>query len=677
MKRFATILLALLLAAGVEAREIFPLNEGWRFFFKSENSSDNARHVSLPHSWNTDPTAEGTFLETTGNYLNTIYIPAEWQEKRLFVKFYGAQSVADLFVNGRHAGTHRGGATAFVFEITDRVRFGADNTLLMTVSNAATGNVLPTSTDMNRYGGLYREAELILTDRTAVSPLYLGTEGVLIHPRTVTAARAEGEAEIHLTSRDGGSCTLTLDITAPNGRKVFTRRLRVHPGDKPLLVPFTIDKPALWSPSTPVLHTVTVTLGEDETAPTDRVAVRTGLRSIAVDAATGLSINGEHLGIRGVTLYHDNALSGGTPTKQDIDEDLAQITDLGANALRSAVMPHCRYLYDRCDELGLLAWIDIPFHRAFLSDIAYYATPAFEQNGMDQLREIVAQHLNHPSVMTWGIFARLWTRGDNPTAYLRRLNEAAHELDPSRPTVACSDQNGDINFVTDMVVWQQNLGWDRGTTDDVALWRDRLRQNWSHLRSGIAYGGTGIPGHTCYTSQNEPRSNWLPEERQTCFHEEYARNLQNDSLFWGVWINNMFDYGSARRPYGLNCEGLVTLDRRTRKDAYYLYRALWNDASPTLRLAEKRRQLRDGERQAFRIYSSAGEPLLLVGADTVAVTEYAACQYRSDTVTLQGRVEVRVRAGALRDSATLLVGNVIRQQQQPALRRTADRQTTN
>ncbi|MDE6624274.1 MAG: beta-galactosidase [Alistipes sp.] len=677
MKRFITLLLTLLLAAEAGAREIFPLNEGWRFFFKSENSSDNARHVTLPHSWNTDPTTEGNFLETTGNYLNTIYIPAEWKEQRLFVKFYGAQSVADLFVNGRHTGTHRGGATAFVFEITDKVRFGADNTLLMTVSNAATGDVLPTSTDMNRYGGLYREAELILTDRTAVSPLYLGTEGVLIRPHAVTAARAEGEAEIHLTSRSGNACTVTLDIAAPDGRKVFTRRLRVRPDDKPVVIPFSVDKPALWSPSTPALHTVTVSLGEDEAAPTDRVTVRTGFRTIVVDTQNGMRINGGHIGIRGVTLYHDNATSGGTPTAQDIDEDLQQIADLGANALRSAVMPHSRYLYDRCDERGLLVWIDIPLHRVFLSDIAYYATPAFEQNGMDQLREIVAQHLNHPSVAMWGIFSRLWTRGDDPTGFIRRLNDAAHALDPSRPTVACSDQNGDINFVTDLVVWQQNVGWERGSTDDVALWRDRLRQNWSHLRSGVAYGGNGIPGHTCYTAQNEPRSNWLPEERQTRFHEEYARNLQNDSLFWGVWINNMFDYGSARRPYGLNCEGLVSLDRRTRKDAYYLYRALWNDASPTLRLAEKRRQLRDGERQAFRIYSSAGEPLLLVGADTVAVTEYAACQYRSDTVTLQGRVEVRVSAGALRDSVTLLVGNILRQKQKPVLRRTADRQTIN
>ena len=174
-------------AAG--AREIYPLNEGWRFFYASEPNSDNARFVTLPHSWNNNPTAEGSLRETTGLYQNDLRIPAEWASKRVFIRFYGAQNVTDLFVNGRHAGEHRGGATAFTFEITDKLRFGTDNSLLVIVSNAARTNVLPTSAEMNFYGGLYREAELIVTERTAVSPLYLGTDGVLVHQRTATRER--------------------------------------------------------------------------------------------------------------------------------------------------------------------------------------------------------------------------------------------------------------------------------------------------------------------------------------------------------------------------------------------------------------------------------------------------------------------------------------------------------
>lgn len=675
MKRYLATLLLLIACTLSEAREVFPLNEGWRFFFQRENTSDNARHVTLPHSWNTDPLAEGSFLETTGNYLNNIYIPAEWAGRRLFVKFYGAQSVADLFVNGRHVGTHRGAAAAFVFEVTDHIRFGADNFLLVAVSNAARNDVLPTSTDMNRYGGIYREAELILTGPTAISPLYLGTEGVLVHPHAVTAERIEAQAEIHLTSRGANACTLTVDVTDPDGSCVFTRRQRARIDDKPVLIPIAFDNPRLWSPSRPDLYTVTVSLGDDSL--TDRVSIRTGFRSIGAATKGGLLVNGELTPVRGVTLYHDNALSGGTPTAADLDDDLRQVRDLGANAIRSAVMPHPQYLYDRCDEEGLLVWVDAPLHRAFLSDVAYYPTEAFHRNGLEQLREIVAQNMNHPSVVMWGIFSRLWMRGDDPTPYLRTLNEAAHALDPSRPTVACSDQDGAINFVTDMIVWRQDVGWNRGSTDDVRIWRDQLQKNWSHLHSAVAYGGSGMPGHKSYTAMAAPRANWMPEERQTTFHEEYARNLQNDSLFWGVWIDNLFDYGSARRPYGINCDGLVTIDRRGHKDAYYLYRALWNDREPTLHLVDKHRTLRDRERQAFRVYSSAGAPQLVVGTDTLAMSEYAACQYRSDSIPLKGRVEVKVWAGELRDSVTLLVGNVLKPKRTPVLRRTANQQTTN
>ena len=672
-----TLLLAAVTAAA-GAREVYPLDEGWRFYFKEENTSDNARHVTLPHSWNTDPQRQGSWLETTGNYRNDIFIPAGWSSRRLFLKFYGVQSVADLFVNGRHVGTHRGGAAAFTFEITAYVQFGMDNALLVVVSNSARNDVLPTSTEMNLYGGIYRDVELIVTGPTAVSPLYLGSDGVLVHPREIDSLHASGEVEVHLTSNRESSCTLTLDITAPDGSTVFTRRQRARLDGKPVVVPFAIDAPELWSRETPALYTVTAAIGEDSIV--DCVRVRTGFRSLAATPGGGLQINGTRVPVHGVTLYHDNLSSGGTLTNADYEADLATVRDLGANALRSAVMPHAQYLYDRCDEQGILVWVDTPLQSApFLGDIAYYATPDFEENGLMQLREIIAQNINHPSVVMWGLFSCLRPRGDDVVPYLGKLNETAHAMDASRPTTACSDQNGGINFVSDLIVWRQNVGWEKGSTSDVAVWRDQLRKNWSHLRSGVSYGGSGFIGHKSYTESSEPRlnANWMPERKQTRFHEEYARNLQGDSLFWGVWINNLFDYGSSRRPYGINGEGLVTLDRRQRKDAYYLYRALWNRESSTLYISDRHLRLRDVPRQAFRVYSSAGMPVLTVGADTVAMTEYAACQYQSDSVELRGRVEVKAVAGALRDSITLLVGNVLKPKRFQAPLRKAGPQPTN
>lgn len=677
MKRYFATLLLLFTCSIAAARDVYPLNEGWRFFFKSENSSDNARHVTLPHTWNTDTGGTGFFLETTANYQNDFYAPQEWAAKRIFVKFYGVQSVADLFVNGSHVGEHRGGATAFTFEITDKIRIGADNALMVVVSNSSRPDVLPTSTDMNLYGGIYRETELIVTDRTAVSPLYLGTDGVLVKQASVTPGSAEGEATVHLTTTGGNSaCQLTLEITAPDGRTVFSRTQRARLDGKPVVVPFSIDKPALWSPASPALYRVTARTETDDAR--DSVTVRTGFRTIRTSPSEGIALNGERIPVRGVTLYHDNAVSGGALTAEDYDADLAQIRALGANAIRSAVTPHAQYLYDRCDEQGLLVWVDMPLHRApFLGDVAYYATPQFEENGRQQLREIIAQNYNHPSVAMWGIYSLLWTRGDDVIPYLKTLDKAAHDMDPSRPTVACSDQNGDINFVTDLIVWQQSVGWEKGSTDDVKVWRDMLRKSWSHLSSGVCFGGSGFIGHKSYTAKAAPRANWMPMERQTRFHEEYMRNLQTDSLFWGVWINNMFDYGSVRRPYGINGAGLVTLNRRECKDAYYLYKALWNSREPTLYLTDKRRRLRDSERQAFKVYSSLGAPLLVAGRDTVKMTEYAACQYVSDTVALHGMVWVKVSAGPLRDSVELRVGNVLKPKRTPGPRRTTGPQTTN
>ena len=677
MKRFITLLL---LFAGLlhtaHAREVFPINEGWRFFFKSERTSDNARHVTLPHSWNTDPLAQGAWLETTGNYQNGMYIPAEWASKRLFVKFYGVQSVADVFVNGYHVGTHRGGGTAFVFEITDKIRFGTDNALLVMVNNSWRDDVLPTSTDMNLYGGIYREAELIVTESTAISPLYFGSDGLLVHPQTVSTERADGEIEVHLTSQNENTCSLDIEITAPDGRQVFSKRQKAKIDGKPLSIPFTVENPELWSPEYPALYTVTASIGEDSIV--DRVVVRTGFRSIGVESHGGIAINGWNTPLHGVILHHDNALSGGTLIAEDYEADLKRVREIGANAIRSAVMPHAQYLYDRCDEEGVMVWIDAPLHRApFLGDMAYFATPEYEQNGMQQLKEIIVQNINHPSVIMWGLFSQLWMRGDDVTPYLRKLNETAHALDASRPTVACSDQDGEINFISDLIVWKQSLGWQRGSTDDVVVWRDLLQKNWSQLRSGVQYGGPGFLGHKSYTAQAEPRSNWLPEEKQTRFHEEYARNLQNDSLFWGVWVENLFDYGSSRRPYGVNGSGLITLNRRETKDAFYLYKALWNKKEPTLHIVDKRRRLRDNNKQLFRVYSSAGMPLLTVGTDTLVMTEYAACQYRTDSVEVRGTIEVKAAAGDLRDSVTIRIGNVLKPKRTPVLRRTTGPQTTN
>ncbi|MBR5849550.1 MAG: beta-galactosidase [Alistipes sp.] len=673
-KTLFTLCIALLVVSTTMAREIYPLNDSWQFFFRSENDSEHARLVSLPHSWNNNPMAGSDFRETTANYLNEIFIPLEWSSKRLFLRFGGAQSVANVFVNGLHVGEHKGGATAFTFEITNQVRVGTNNTIQVVVSNNYRSDVLPVSTDINLYGGLYRGVELIVTDREAISPCYLGTQGVLVYPTEVDETEVRGEVEVRLSLTPQSDITLRVEWLNSEGKTVFTRSQRVRGAQQHERVPFHFKYPQLWRAEDPHLYTVVVTIEGEGSR--DQVKLRTGFRTLTIDKETGwLAINGEVQQLRGVVMHHDNS-SGGTPTRADFDLDLDFVHDLGATAIRSAVMPHDPYLYDCCDEQGLLAWVDLPLHRApFMGDTAYYSTTLFEQNGVQQLREIIAQNMHHPSIVMWGLFSRLQLRGEEMLAYLKRLNEEAHRLDPTRPTVACSDQDGEINFITDLIAWRQEVGWRRGSAEDLVVWRAQLREHWSHLHSAVSYGGEGFLGMSQLGVQRTKDREWVSERAQARFHEEYCRHLEADSLFWGIWIENLFEYGSARRPYGLNGEGLVSLNRNEKKDAYYLYRALWNQEQPTVHLVNRRYRMRRIDRQAFTVYSSAGDPVLLLHDDTVAMHRYAPCQYRSDTVTLGGNVQVRVSAGGLGDGTLIQIGSVLRPQQRLVPLQKADLQT--
>jgi len=652
------LLLGLFVTAS--ARDIYQLNDGWEFFFKSENTSDNARIVTLPHSWNTDPLAGQNFRETTGNYLREIYIPNEWASKRIFIKFYGAQTVTDLFLNGAHIGEHKGGGTAFAFELTNWIRFGMDNSLQVVVSNTFRSDVLPVSTDQNLYGGLYRDVELIVTDETAISPLYYGSEGVLCRPSRVTKERVEGEIEVHMLTNRNTDATLYLEIFNERGKTIYTRSQRIMGQHKSIRIPFFFDQPQLWSPETPHLYTAMVRLSNDSYH--DEVQIRTGFRAVERNSDSGwIAINGEARQLKGVTLHHDHAL-GGLMDNMQLEADLQQVQELGATAIRSSMQPHEQHLYNLCDEQGMLVWIDIPMHRApFIGDMAYYTTPAFEHNAREQLREIIAQNINHPSVIMWGIFSRLVPRGEDILQCIRNLNTEAKRLDPKRLTVACSDQDGPINFITDLIAWRQDVGWQRGSTSDLQLWRDQLKANWGHLGSAVTYGGEGFLGMTARTTQQQ-RTNLPTEERQTRFHEEYSRQLEADSLFWGMWVENMFEYGSARRPYGLNANGLITLDRREKKDAYYLYRALWNKRVKTVHLANRRDRIRSLSEQSFTVYSSEKDPVLMINDDTVRLWNTSPCIYRSDTVQLRGQVQVRVSAGGVGDGVTMQIGNALRLQ---------------
>lgn len=663
MKRYIFGLILSLFCLSASARQVFLLNDDWQFFYKTDVSSDVARRINLPHTWNLDAlSGEGEYLKTVANYSRTMFIPQKWEQKRLFIKFYGVQSVADVFVNGHHVGEHRGGWTAFTFEITQHLRFGDNNQIVVVVNNSYQNDVLPTSSEINLYGGIYRDVELIVTEQTTISPLHYGCDGILVHQNDVSNDSVNATVSVYPTSTKDKLCDLFLQVKDPAGEVVYSRTIKeqIRPG-APIDIPFTINNPQLWHCEAPKLYTVSVAIGRNHE---DEVSVKTGFRKIEVEPQVGLKINGKLQRVHGVTLYHDRAVIGSALRSRHYDEDMKYIIDMGANAIRSATAPHAQHLYDVCDQNGMLVWIDTPFTRApYLSDVSYFATQRFRENGLQQLREIIIQNYNHPSVVMWGIYSLVWMRGDDILGFVKELNSTAKSLDSSRPTVACSNQDGEINFVPDLIVWQQNLGLERGIINDLSIWIDKQHKDWAHLRSAVAYGAPGSINLQINSSLKPVDVNpqWEPERWQTDFHEGYTRYLGRDTLFWGTWINNMFEFGSVRHTDGISRAGLVTFDRNNEKDAYFLYRAMWNKKSPTLHLTDKRRNIRQDSIQQIKFYSSVKtKPTLVVNRDTVRVREYAPCQFISDSIVMTGQNNVVLSAGELSDQQIITIGKTLK-----------------
>lgn len=643
--RLLFILLIFIGVSPLSARDTYNLNRGWQFYFASEQSADEARYINLPHSWSSDS-------EPQANYLKEIYAPEEWEHKRIFLKFGGVQRSAELFVNGRYAGGHRGGSTAFTIEVTRLLKIQSNNTIVVAVNNSPQSDILPTSTEHNIEGGIYRDVEILVTPRSAISPLYYGSDGVFVTTTEATDQLVRGDVRLLLSQIEADECDIELSISDMRGSEIFSTTTTYAPTPEVeacVTVPFEIAKRAkLWSPDSPNLYNFKVTLrSASQSNIEDIVTIRSGFRVVDASAKNSIKINGNPITIKGVALYHDHPSKGGVLTPKEYNQDMALVREMGATAIRSAVYPHDGYLYDLCDEQGVVSWIDFPLHRApFLADIAYIPTERFHQNGYDQFREIIAQNYNHPSVIMWGLFSTLSLRGDDSLPYLNDIKDIAIEMDPTRPTVALSDQNGSHNSVPDLIVWRQNIGWDRGALNDINAWSTMLHSRWGYMASGVSYGESGNIEHQSKTDVKEIRRSgygeWFPEGRQRDFHNAYYKALDRDTLFWGVWLNSMFDFKSSRLGSGKNYSGAVTFDREGRKDIFYLYKSLWNKNEKTLHIVNRRDNILSTPKTSIYVYASddTAAVTLHVGETTYAMHKIAPSQFVAEGVAIDGHQEV-------------------------------------
>ena len=600
------------------------LNKNWKFRFSHQVDKNSSRRVDLPHTWNTEDALSGKtdYKRGIGNYEKSLYIEPEWEGKRIFLRFEGANSVANVFVNHRHVGEHRGGYGAFIFEITDLVKYGEQNPVLVRVNNGEQLDVMPLVGDFNFYGGIYRNVHLLVMEKVCVSPLDYASSGVYLEQQVVNEKEAEVLARIHLSNK-GEAQEIGLRVVVKDNHRVISqeeKNIYLNQGeDSQESMALHIPHPHLWNGrEDPFMYDVEVEVIRGGRV-TDRVVQPLGLRYYRTDPAEGFFLNGKHLALRGVCRHQDRAGVGNALCREHHEEDVALLLEMGANAVRLAHYPHATEVYDLMDKYGIVVWAEIPFvGPGGYADKGFVDLPSFRYNGKEQLKELIRQHYNHPSVCFWGLFNELKEYGDNPVEYVKELNELAHAEDPTRPTTSASNQGGALNLITDHIAWNRYDGWYGGTPANLGKWLDRTHQSNPELKIGISeYGaGASIYHQQDTLVQTNPGSWWHPENWQTWYHMENWKVMAARPYIWGTFVWNMFDFGAAHRTEGerpgINDKGLVTFDRKVRKDAFYFYKANWNKKEPMLYLAEKRNRHRLRPLQHFIAFTTAREAELFV-----------------------------------------------------------------
>ena len=624
--RLVSVVLFMLYGMSMFAqRQDILLNNDWNFRFSHQVQKGTEVRVDLPHTWNAQDALSGKidYKRGIGNYEKNLFIRPEWKGKRLFIRFEGVNNIADVFINRRHIGEHRGGYGAFIFEITRKVEYGKENSILVRVNNGEQLDIMPLVGDFNFYGGIYRDVHLLITDETCISPLDYASPGVRLIQDSVSHRYAKVRAIVDLSNGSSGNQEVELNVRLLDGQRVVkegTKNVNLS-GNEVMQqeLTFEIDQPHLWNGrQDPFLYQAEVTLFRNGQM-VDRVTQPLGLRFYRIDPDKGFFLNGKHLPLQGVCRHQDRSEVGNALRPQHHEEDVALMLEMGVNAVRLAHYPQATYFYDLMDKNGIIVWAEIPFvGPGGYNDKGFVDLPAFRANGKEQLKELIRQHYNHPSICVWGLFNELTELGDNPVEYIKELNVLAHQEDTTRPTTSASNQMGDLNFITDAIAWNRYDGWYGGTPADLGKWLDRMHKDHPEICIAISEYGAGA---SIYHQQDSlvktvPTSWWHPENWQTYYHIENWKTISSRPYVWGSFVWNMFDFGAAHRTEGdrpgINDKGLVTFDRKVRKDAFYFYKANWNREEPMLYLTGKRNTVRTQRLQTITAFTNLSGAELFV-----------------------------------------------------------------
>ena len=586
-------------------RSSIRFNDNWLF----RKPGKTAAPVTLPHTWNAIDGQDGgnDYWRGTATYSKSFAKPELKDGERCFIEFGGAAMTADVTLNGKHLSHHEGGYSTFRVDLTDALE--EDNLLVVSVDNSANDRVYPQMADFTFYGGLYRDVKLILVPAEHFELLKDGTPGIKVTP---TLHLKDREAYVMVETWQTGGVEVWIEI--PTGHVKEFRRVEAYGGHS--VTNIVLKNVHLWDGlDDPYLYTVTAKLVKNGEV-VDEISTRFGCREFHIDPKKGFFLNGRSYPLRGVSRHQDRIGLGSALTIKEHEEDMAVVKELGANTLRLAHYQHAQDFYDLCDENGIIVWAEIPY-------ITKHMTNG-RQNALDQMRELVTQCYNHPSIVCWGLSNEITASGSVTEELLadhRDLNELCHELDPSRPTVMAHafmlEKDSPLIPIADLASYNLYFGWYLGELEQNEQFFDEYHAMYPDRV--IGFSEYGADANTAFHSA-QPEKGDYTEEYQCVYHEHILNMIENRPYLWATHVWNLFDFAADGRDEGgkkgENQKGLVEFDHKTRKDAFYLYKAAWSK-EPFVHLCGKRYRDRTEEKTQIKVYSNCESVTLTVDGKEV------------------------------------------------------------
>jgi beta-galactosidase len=650
-------------------RLVINLNENWEFHKGPQGVKENWEAINLPHTWNAKDGTDGgnNYYRGDSWYQKEIIIPKGYQGRSLYIQFGAANKEAEVFVNGKSIFTHIGGYTAFTVEITNDVNYGQKNLIAIRINNESK-DTIPLSGDFTFYGGLYRGVNLLVTDRTHIDVQDEGSAGVYISiPNSKSIKRNAPVAikiPVKVDKTDAQKVMVRVSISDRHRKRISFTKLKVD--EKNSLhgkVIFTgsinVRGPHLWNGrKDPYLYTVTATVIRSGQV-IDQVIEKIGFRYYSIDPDKGFFLNGKSYPLHGVALHQDREGFGNAVPDKIRAEDFELIKEIGANTIRAAHYPHSSFVYEKADEMGLIVWAEIPFVNEMR------ANKEFAENANQQLTEMIKQINHHPSIVTWGLQNELGAFGgyipgssipkdiqyQQATKLLQHLADTAKKRDPERfvsqaimgvpategitltpkmeeqldwgsHTAVDGGKNKIAKFI-DLSSLNFYFGWYTPKISDLETAINNLHQDYPDATLGISEYGAGanpsqhqLIGHEFKWNVNNALGPWHPEEYQSTFHELSYSILMKHPELWATYIWAMFDFGSDWRNEGntpgINDKGLVSFDRKIKKDSFYFYKAQWNTTEPFIYITSRRYINRTESITPIKVYSNVNKVMLTV-----------------------------------------------------------------